>query len=415
MSRQQRNTLVRRLVDDRDGATAVVFAVVLPAMVGFAGLGVETGYWYFKHRQLQTAADLASYAGATVLRSGGSEDDVEEAALREATLHGFVPAKGTIIVNTPPTSGTHQTNRSVEVLLTNEADRYFSQVLDDSPVVMGVRAVSNWDQDGSACILALDTWANDAVIFIGNPTASFSDCNVMSNSLADDSITIAGSAEVTVPCIISAGGTSITADLTLTDCVAPMEDMPQAADPYKNLPEPPLPTACSTLPGGNPHDLKTISAGRYCGGLNLSGQYQLNPGVYVIDGGEFRINAGADVAGTGVTFFLTNGATVHFNGTAEINLTAPTTGTYAGVLFYGDRQQGDADNIFNGTADSVMTGALYFPSQMVRFNGNFSGQNGCLRMIARAIDLGGNADFQADCAGTGINDIPIPGPVRMVE
>jgi hypothetical protein len=410
-----RNTLVRRFVDDRDGATAVVFAVVLPAMVGFAGLGVETGYWYFKHRQLQTAADLASYAGATVLRSGGSVDEVEEAALNEATLHGFDPDRGTIVVNTPPVSGTHMTNRSVEVLLTNETDRYFSAVLDDTPVNMAVRAVSNWDQDGSACILALDTWANDAVIFIGNPTASFSDCNVMSNSLADDSITIAGSADVTAPCIISAGGTSITADLTLTDCAAPMEDMPQAADPYDDLPEPPLPTSCATLPGGPPHILKTISAGRYCGGLDLSGLYSLNPGVYVIDGGEFRINAGADVIGDGVTFFLTNGAEVHFNGNAEINFTAPTSGTYAGVLFYGDRDQGDANNIFNGTADSVMTGALYFPTQMVTFNGNFSGENGCLRMVARAIDLGGNANFDADCTGTGINDIPIPGPVRMVE
>jgi hypothetical protein len=299
--------------------------------------------------------------------------------------------------------------------LDSETDRYFSQIFNDTPVVMGVRAVSNWDQDGSACILALDTWANDAVIFIGNPTATFTDCNVMSNSLADDSITIAGSADVTAPCIISAGGTSVTADLTLTDCATPMEDMPQAADPYRNLPEPPIPTTCSTVPGGPPHVLKTISAGRYCGGLNLSGQFQLNPGVYVVDGGELRINAGADVVGDNVTFFLTNGATVHFNGTADINLSAPTSGTYAGVLAYGDRDQADANNIFNGTAASRLTGALYFPSQEVTFNGNFSGDNGCLRLVARAIDLQGNTNFNSNCSGTGLNDIPIPGPVRMVE
>ncbi|MEZ5959956.1 MAG: hypothetical protein R3C30_05945 [Hyphomonadaceae bacterium] len=52
-------------------------------------------------------------------------------------------------------------------------------------------------------------------------------------------------------------------------------------------------------------------------------------------------------------------------GSAEIDLTAPTTGTYAGVLMYGDRDQGNADNIFNGTADSNFTGALYFPTQQV--------------------------------------------------
>jgi uncharacterized membrane protein len=104
---------LRRLKGDANGTTAIAFAVVLLAMVGFAGIGVETGYWYFKHRELQTAADLASYAGATVLRGGKSEAEVEAAALKEAELHGFDPAKGTIVVNTPPTTGTHRTNRSV--------------------------------------------------------------------------------------------------------------------------------------------------------------------------------------------------------------------------------------------------------------------------------------------------------------
>jgi hypothetical protein len=266
-----------------------------------------------------------------------------------------------------------------------------------------------------ACVLALDTWANDAVIFIGNPTATFTGCTVMSNSLADDSITIAGSADVTAPCIIAAGGTAVSADLTLTECSAPMEDMPQAADPYADLPEPPIPAACSSVPGGNPHQPKTLNPGRYCGGLNLSGRFTLTPGVYVVDGGELRINANAEVTGVGVMFFLTNGATVHFNGNAEINLTAATIGPYAGVLMYGDRDQGDASNIFNGTADSSMTGALYFPTQTVTHNGNFSGANGCMRIISRAIDLRGNASFNTDCSAAGLSEIEVPGAIRLVE
>lgn len=402
-----------RFLTDRRGLTAVTFALSLPIIVGGAGLGVEVGYWFLEERRLQTAADLAANAGAVVLRSGASHSTVVGTATEEATKNGYVP--GTIAVNTPPTTGPNRHERAVEVILERELDRYFTGLFDDAPVTVRVRAVAAYENEQQACILALDTWANDAVIFIGNPTATFNGCVVMSNSLADDSITIAGSADVTAPCIVSAGGTAVSADLTLTSCAAPMEEMPQAQDPYADLAEPSTSGPCASVPGGNPNEPKTLDPGVYCGGLNLSGDFTLNPGVYVIDGGDFRINAGAHVVGHGVMFFLTNGATVQFNGNAEIELTAATVGAYAGVLMYGDRDQGNAENVFNGTADSLFTGTLYFPSQQVTHNGNFSGENGCMRVVARSIDLRGNSAFGTDCAGTGLDVIEVPGAVRLIE
>ncbi|MGD9979269.1 MAG: pilus assembly protein TadG-related protein [Hyphomonadaceae bacterium] len=402
-----------RLFADRRGLTAVTFALSLPVIIGSAGLGVEVGYWFFEERRLQTAADLAANAGTVVLRSGAGDNAVSDAAEAEAIENGYVP--GAIVVNTPPTTGANQNGRAVEVLLQRDLPRYFTALFTNEPMRVRVRAVAAYENEQQACILALDTWANDAVIFIGNPTATFSGCVVMSNSLADDSITIAGSADVTAPCIVSAGGTSVSADLTLTSCSTPMEEMPQAQDPYADLSEPPVSGLCASVPGGNPHVPKTLDPGRYCGGLDLSGEFNLNPGVYVVDGGDFRINANATVSGSGVMFFLTNGATVHFNGNADIDLSAPTSGAYAGVLMYGDRDQGNAENVFNGTADSSFTGALYFPSQEVTHSGNFSGDNGCLRIVARAIDLRGNSDFGTDCTGAGLDVIEVPGSIRLVE
>ncbi|MGQ0533019.1 MAG: pilus assembly protein TadG-related protein [Caulobacteraceae bacterium] len=402
-----------RFLRDRRGLTAVTFALSLPVIVGSAGLGVEVGYWFFEERRLQTAADLAANAGAVVLRSGADDNTVYNAALNEATVNGYVP--GAITVNTPPTTGPNQNGRAVEVLLGRELPRYFTALFTNEPVAVNVRAVAAYENETQACILALDTWANDAVIFIGNPTATFNGCVVMSNSLADDSITIAGSADVTAPCIVSAGGTAVSAELTLTSCSAPMEEMPQAQDPFADLPEPSQSGPCASVPNGNPNDPKTINPGIYCGGLDLSGDVTLNPGVYVVDGGDFRINSNAHVTGHGVTFFLTDGATVHFNGNAEIELSAPTSGTYAGVLMYGDRDQGNAENVFNGTADSSFTGALYFPTQEVTHSGNFSGDNGCLRIVARSIDLRGNSGFSTDCTGMGLDVIEVPGSVRLVE
>ena len=50
----------RRLWDDTSGATLVLVALTISALIGFVGLGVETGLWYTIKRQNQTAADFAA-------------------------------------------------------------------------------------------------------------------------------------------------------------------------------------------------------------------------------------------------------------------------------------------------------------------------------------------------------------------
>ena len=80
----------------------------------------------------------------------------------------------------------------------------------------------------------------------------------------------------------------------------------------------------------------STSPGRHCGGLALTGTVNLDPGTYIIDGGSLKSNAGADISGNGVTFYITNGADVRFNGSAHLDLTAPTSGPHEGVLMYGD-------------------------------------------------------------------------------
>jgi Flp pilus assembly protein TadG len=46
------------------GAVAVVTAIVLPALLGFASLGVEVGHWYLGMREMQGAADAAAISAA---------------------------------------------------------------------------------------------------------------------------------------------------------------------------------------------------------------------------------------------------------------------------------------------------------------------------------------------------------------
>jgi hypothetical protein len=98
-----------------------------------------------------------------------------------------------------------------------------------------------------------------------------------------------------------------------------------------------------------------------------------------------------------------------------VNFSAPTSGTYKGVAFYGDPDNTYNSNKFNGTATSTLTGALYFPAQDVEFLGNFSGQNGCMRVVSRTVKFTGNLNLNSNCSGYGLGSMPLPGRVSLVE
>src|SRR6516162_1212157 len=53
-----------RFFRDRQGAVAVAVAVLLPVLIGLAGIGVEVGLWFAVQRQNQSAADAAAISAA---------------------------------------------------------------------------------------------------------------------------------------------------------------------------------------------------------------------------------------------------------------------------------------------------------------------------------------------------------------
>jgi hypothetical protein len=86
------------------------------------------------------------------------------------------------------------------------------------------------------------------------------------------------------------------------------------------------------------------------------------------------------------------------NGGARISMTAPSTGTYAGILFYQDRRASNmATNIINGNSTSLLQGALYFPRQELQMNGTSGMNTRCLQIVARRIDWRGNNNLQNIC------------------
>jgi hypothetical protein len=385
---------------------ATIFALSLPIVVGAAGFGVETSYWYYNSLKLQATADAAAYAGALEKISGSDTSAIVAAATQSAATNGL--GSGTIVVNTPPASGPNTAKKAVEVIVGQKLDRIFTSIFTQGQVPEQARAVALITDASKACVLALDPSASQAALFSGNTSVKLIGCSVMANSIASDAIKLQGSAGLQADCLISGGGVSLSNPVT-TVCAAPITQALPAADPFADVPAPAASNPCQNA------NKSPLKPGTYCNGLSLSGNVTMQPGVYVIQSGDFKVNANANVAGDGVTIYLAGASRVSMNGNATVSLSAPTSGTYSGVLMYGDRTSTGGQSTFNGTADSLLTGALYFPKQQVNYLGNFSGVNGCTQVVADLIQWSGNSTINQDCSSLGMRNIPAAQSVELVE
>jgi uncharacterized membrane protein len=393
----------------RKGNVALLFALLTPVVIGGAGLATEVGLWYHRRLELQSAADAAAYAAAVDLRAGATQAAFTQEATSAAQSGGFDPSLGSITVNWPPQSGTHRTNQAIEVLISEKVPRFFSGLFITAPLIEHTRSVTTFQTASNACVLALNTTASGAALFSGSSSVSLTGCSVMANSLSPSAVTSQGSAGLATDCIISVGGVSLTAGTTESVCSNPITQAPPVADPFAGVPAPSTSGGCQSATGGS------LSPGVYCGGLTLQGAVTLQPGVYVIQGGDLKVNASANITGNGVTIYMAGSSAVSMNGNATVNLSAPTSGTYAGLLFMGDRNGANVSESLNGTADSTMTGAIYFPKQNVSYNGNFAGSNGCTQVVADTVTWSGHTHLAANCTAYGMRTLQAYEAVRFVE
>ena len=394
-------------------------------MIGAAGLGVETGYWYLQSRQLQHAADVAAHAAGGRKRAGDSTEALRAVAVQIATQAGYKAALGTLTLNVPPASGAYAADQdALEVRLTKTVPRLFTAMFNQNPVALSARAVALVRDGNQACVLALSSTASPAVKLSGSSLVDLDGCDLASNSMAADSILMnGGSASLEAGCVYAVGEAITTTRLTLTECESVKEFASVTADPYAGVAEP-TGIACeasisigATVTAMTIHAASGMKAMRFCGNVTIHGTVTFSPGIYIIDGGDFTANAGSSITGAGVTFFFANGAKAGLNGSATLNLSPPTSGPYSGLTFFGSRSGATLTHKVNGNSGSVVEGAVYFPASHVEFSGNSktSGGGGCTQVIASTIELTGNSSLRSSCETTGTRDLLANRFVRLVE
>lgn len=163
-------------------------------------------------------------------------------------------------------------------------------------------------------------------------------------------------------------------------------------------------------------------------GFDINCDVTLAPGIYVIDGGQFSINAGDSITGNGVMFVLKNGAGLKINGGGQVNLTAMNelqliaagvspddAPELEGMLIFEDRSStSDGRNKINGNSSTYLNGTVYLPNSAIEILGTAGVSSRCLMIAANTIRIGGSANLSTFCPpGMSHNDVVLSSNRRV--
>jgi hypothetical protein len=417
----------KALAHDTCGSMLVWLAIGMPVVFGFAGLGLDVSSWYLDRRLMQTQVDAAAIDAAHALMAGVTETSaLHQVAVNSFARSNFDPGNQ-LEVSNPPESGPNVKNAlAVEVNLTRQGMLSFSSLfVDDSSIAIRARAVGGIVGTGNrVCVLALDETMDKALEFSGTADASFN-CGVASNSQSNSAIYVGGKAHLTADPAQAYGDITIQGAAKLTSSQPAQSNAPRIPDPYgpqgRNLKVPPA-SACDHAATAINGEDRTLLPGTYCGTLQIKkGTVTFAPGIYVIDGGDLNIQTHADVSGKDVTFIFTgiSPGVLDFSSGADVNFTAPSSGSYAGVLVFEDPKASSYQGSHKilGGASQQMNGAIYVPRREIRFSGGSSSTGQCLQIIARKVTVTGNGTIeneQAACDALGVEDMQQV-RVRLIE
>ncbi|MCK5444626.1 MAG: hypothetical protein KAI73_03330 [Rhodospirillaceae bacterium] len=410
------------------GAIAVMFALMLPVIIGFAGLGIDAGLWYKDRRSMQTATDAAAVSAAIERTYGANSAEILSIATIEATRNGFDSSIDTITVNNPPASGDFSGpdyDAYVQVIINHPLDTFLSSVITSIIPTSVTTAVATTSGDQDACLLSLATTGSNGVYMNGAmSTVDMTGCGVVANS-SDGLAVHVQNGTFGADCVWSVGGIDGTIN-TSADCVK-QSGVSAVTDPYADLIVPSY-SACDETGNYSPSGTVTNTGTKViCGDFSLDGTVDLEPGIYIVDCGSISINGGAIVTGDDVTIILTknlntcgaNFGSVTINGGANVTLSAVDTDDdpYEGVLFFQDPAAGSSKNFsLNGGSTTELSGAVYVPNNDIEFSGgNDTVPSGCLMLVAQKVSFSGTADIENDCdmyGGNPINYGAVPGLVE---
>lgn len=308
-----------RIVSGERGATALVSAVALVALIGFIALGLDVGHAFVEQSRLQTATDAAALATAGLIGSASPREITARAQQYAARNLSDDPDN--------PNPPLHEAQLSVDQGRWDPEQRAFT-VTSDGPNAVRViarrsevagRPVRTWFatlfgrdhfelstqaiavRRRTVCLLALEPTAVRAVELSGGSELNMPDCGVQINSSGNPALRGSGGASITASSICIVGTCNVNGTLS----PAPQPSCAPMADPLAALPAP-VYGACDYRDLAVSGQSRTLSPAAYCGGIRINGgaTVTFEPGIYVIKDGPLNAEGGGSIVGDGVTLLL---------------------------------------------------------------------------------------------------------------
>lgn len=429
-------------LEDVYGGAAIIMALMTPVIIGGLAFGAEVGGWELTRRQIQNAADTAAFAAATQVRSGKDINTITAAAQAVADASGYKGGSSGIVVESPPSSapnavdGTNPNGNAayVYVTLTQTAERNFTKFFaNDDTVTFTSAALANIENGRPACVLALHPSASGAISTGGSTNVALTGCDIAANSISSSAITATGNgSSVEADCISAVGDVSVNSTYHL-DCPAPITNGPVTADPYASVA---MPTAAQCnytgnannfTQSGNPSTPAGSGAVRCYSGAantwNFSRNITLTSNTaYVLENtsgsvANLSLNGGRTITGTNVTLIFKGRWDIKLNGNSTINISAQTTGAYAGIALFGGRTS-EVNVDLTGNNGAKIVGAIYSPNKDsdIKYTGSnltySSGQ--CTQVIGGTVTFWGNSNFSTNCSASGTKQIKTAQSIKIV-
>lgn len=354
---------MKKLRDERGGVLALTALSLAFVLLPMLALGIDAGNLYYTQRQLQTLADSTAMAAALEASACKTLGINPCAAMTTAASKAFAednpPAGATYVIHNPPSAlgstvadPNYGIKTYVEAIVTMSTPTYFARVFGATTVTLSARAEAGYATSSSVCS-ATCMYTNNLLL---NGNAKITGDNTNSG------IYDGGSDMENTGSKVQVGTYNVQGSITDrgTDTVSPTQGGTQP-DPI--LTEINNGTITAPTPSSTPsyqNSSTTLNSGYYPSGLTFSSgtTYTLNAGVYYM-GSNVILNTGAVINGSGVTIYLANGVGINSNGSAStINLTAPSSGSQAGMLIWGAGN--NTVNLDSGSSSSF-GGAIYLP------------------------------------------------------
>ena len=383
------------------GSILIMVVIVIPILLGIVSLAVDLGNVFMVRSQMQNAADAASLAAAGRLRSGTTAAQIaiaKTAAVNIANLNGFpVGATTTIAVAIPPgpspdgSTATYAANPLyARVTITHGVSLFFGGIVGISNVLQTKQAVAGLSP-APPCMIALKT-SSVGLQVGGNASISAPNCALDVNSAAKPAVKIFGSATVQAQSINIASSGTLQGN-TLSPTVVNYNTAP-APDLFSKTVMPAV-SGCTEPANGQ----VSLTPGCYQGNrgtkqMTWSGTMTLAPGTYVFKNG-LKMTGNGILSGSGVTIYNAGGAdagAIDIGGGIIAQLSAPTSGTYQGMLFIQDPLN-TQPAILIGNTNSYFKGNLYFPASDLTLNGTSSTTISMGTVVASGVNLSGTSDF----------------------